>query len=399
MSGRSDAPVVVVGGGLAGLSFAGALRQGGYQGALTLVAAEAEAAYDRPPLSKGFLLDGDAQRIRLDESRLTDVRVLRGVQAQTLDLQDRSLRLGSGEELPWGTLVLATGARPRVLPALEATNRPVLTLRTLDDARRLRELILPGQHLLLVGAGVIGLELAATARGVGAQVTVLETQPRVMSRTAPPALSAFVQARHRAAGVDLQLGRTISSCQEGAVLLDDGSTIAPDFIVVGIGVRANDELAQAAGLRCDDGIVVDTQGRTSAPGVLAIGDVARQVEPVSGQVMRIETWSNAQNQSAAVARAWLDQAAEGYADVPWYWSDQYDLRIQGTGMPVGERELVRGDVAGGRFTLLQLHGRRLVGATCLNNAKDFGALRKLVGREFEATDAQWIETADLRKLS
>jgi 3-phenylpropionate/trans-cinnamate dioxygenase ferredoxin reductase component len=399
VSAPNAGPVVVVGGGLAGLSFAGALRQGGYAGELAMVCEEAEPPYDRPPLSKAFLQDGDAQRIRLDESRLADVRILRGVGAEAIDLGARTLRLADGQSLPWGTLVLATGASPRTLPALEATGRPVLTLRTLDDARRLRELIQPGRRLLLVGAGVIGLELAATARTAGAEVTVLESQPRVMARSVPPTLSAFVQQRHRAAGIDLRLGRGIASCIPGAVLLDDGSRIEPDFILAGIGVTSNDQLARAAGIRCDDGVYVDARGRSSEPGVLAVGDVARQVEPVSGQVMRIETWANAQNQGAAVARAWLDEAAPAYADAPWYWSDQYDLRIQGVGVPAGEREVLRGDLSGGRFALLQFRGRRLVGATCVNNAKDFGALRKLVGREFEAADAQWAEAPDLRKIA
>jgi 3-phenylpropionate/trans-cinnamate dioxygenase ferredoxin reductase subunit len=398
MSAARAAPVVVVGGGLAGLSFAGALRQGGYDGELTLVSEEAEPAYDRPPLSKGFLQDGDAQRIRLDESRLAGARLLRGVRAETLDLEGRTLTLADGQVLPWGTLVLATGARARSLPTLSAAGVPLLTLRTLADARQLRELIQPGRRLLLVGAGVIGLELAATARGAGCEVTVLEAQPRVMARSVPATLSQFVQARHVAAGVDLRLGRTIASCADGVVQLDDGSHIHPDFIVAGIGVHSNDELASAAGIRCDDGIFVDAYGRTSAPGVLAVGDAARQVEPISGLVMRIETWANAQNQGAAAARAWLDPAAPAYADAPWYWSDQYELRIQGVGVPSGEREVVRGDLAGGKFALLQLNGRRLVGATCMNNGKDFGALRKLVGREFEADDAQWVQAADLRKI-
>lgn len=393
-------PVIIAGGGLAALSFAGALRSGGYEGPLGIVCDETEPAYDRPPLSKGYIKDGDDARIRLDVSRLSSVSWHRGRSAATIDTTARSLLLDNGEALPWGTLVLATGARPRNLPLLAAVCRPVLTLRTLDDARRLRELLLPGRRMLLVGAGVIGLELAATARDLGAEVTVVESQSRVMARSVPMSISRFVEDRHRAAGVDLRLGRAITACAEGVVLLDDGSRIEADAVVAGIGVVANDELARAAGIHCDDGVLVDGYGRTSCPGVLAVGDVARQVHPVSGEVMRIETWANAQNQASAAAKCWLDPTAPPYADAPWFWSDQYDLRLQCAGLPVGARELVRGDPATAKFVLLLLDGKRLVGAACVNNAREFGALRKMIGREFQASDEQWLDAAtDLRKIS
>jgi 3-phenylpropionate/trans-cinnamate dioxygenase ferredoxin reductase component len=398
MSIAPRGPVVIVGGGLAALSFASTLRVAGYAGEITIVGAEAERAYDRPPLSKAFLKDGDAERIRLDDSRLQDVRWRRGRRAEAIDPQAHLLHLADGTALPWETLVLATGARARTLPALAATGRPALTLRELDDARRLRELLQPGTRLLLVGAGVIGLELAATARGLGVDVTVVEAQPRVMSRSAPATLSRFVEARHRAAGVDLRLGRRIEQCLPSAVRLDDGSRVEADIIVAGIGVVANDELARACGICCDDGIFVDGRGRSSCPGVLAVGDVTRQTHPVSGVVERIETWSNAQNQAAAVAKAWLDPAAPPYADAPWYWSDQYELRIQCAGLASGDQELLRGETAAAKFTLLQLAGNRLVGAACVNNARDFGALRKLVGTRIAATPAQLAPLGAGREL-
>ncbi|MEO5671442.1 MAG: FAD-dependent oxidoreductase [Ramlibacter sp.] len=398
MTCAGKSPVVVVGNGLAGLSFAGTIRQGGYVGELTMVSDEAEHPYDRPPLSKAFLKDGDAQRIRLDASRLTDARFIRGVSAEMLDLNSRTLRLTDGQVLPWGTVVIATGAAPRNLPLLGAVGKPVLTLRKLDDARRLRDLIQPGRHLLLIGAGVIGLELAATARQIGCDVTVVESQGRVMNRGVSPTLSEYVKDRHLRAGVDLRLGKSVADCVEGEVILDDGTRIAPDFIVVGIGVRPTDDLARSAGIQCDDGIHVDGHGRTSAEGVLAVGDVTKQLDPVTGQLLRIETWSNAQMQSAAAARSWLNPDAPAYTDAPWYWSDQYELRIQAVGIPCGEREVLRGDMNDGKFTLLQLQGRTLVGAACMNSGKDFGSLRKLVGRSFQADDAEWAAAPDLRKL-
>lgn len=392
-------PVVIVGGGLAALSFAGTLRQGGYVGPLTIVSDEVEYAYDRPPLSKAFLKDGDANKIRLDDSRLADVSWQRGRRATAIDLERHRLALDDGGELEWGTLVLATGSHARSLPMLADLGRPIMTLRTLNDAHRLREQLKPGVRMLLVGAGVIGLELAATARALGVAVTVVEAQDRVMARSVPPTLSRHVEERHRAEGVDLRLGRMIEACESGAVRLDDGSFVDVDVAVAGIGVRPCDELARAAGLQCDDGIVVDAWGRTAIPHILAVGDVTQQPHPITGRLARIETWANAQNQAAAAARAWLDRSSPPYADAPWFWSDQYDLRLQGVGLPSGSRELLRGSKADGRFALLQFDEARLVGASCVNNAKDFAAIRKLVGRSFAIDDAVWTAmTTDLRKL-
>lgn len=398
MNTTASTPVVIVGANIAGLSFATALRSGGYPGPITIVTEETEAPYDRPPLSKGFLKDGDADKIRLDTSKLADVTWLKGVRATAIDPAQRTLQLSQGEALPWGTLVLATGARPRTLPLLEALERPVYTLREMGDARALREHLQPGKRLLLVGAGVIGLELAATASQLGMHVTVLESQERVMARGASERLSHHIEERHRQAGVDLQMGRRIAGVHAGEVHLDDGRTLEVDVAVVGIGVQPNVELAQDCGITCRDGILVDGHGRTSLPGVLAVGDVTCQRHPISGELQRIETWSNAQNQAAAAARFWLDPATPAYEDNPWYWSDQYELRIQSAGLPAGKQEVLRGDPASGKFTLLQLDGNRLVGASCVSNPKDFGILRKLVGSTLSATPLQLADPAvDLRK--
>jgi 3-phenylpropionate/trans-cinnamate dioxygenase ferredoxin reductase subunit len=399
VSAGTASPVVVIGSGLAAVSFATTLRRGGYDGPLRIVGEDAEPPYDRPPLSKSFLKDGDALKIRLDTGPLADVDWVLGRRAAAIDATQRHVALDNGERIAWGTLVLATGTRARPLPVLAPIGCPVLTLRTLDDARRLRALLVPDTRLLLVGAGVIGLELAATARALGASVTVLEAQPRVMVRSVPATLSRFVEQRHRDESVDLRLGRKLLEARPGAVLLDDGSSVAADLVVVGIGVVANDELAAAAGLACDDGIVVDAHGRTAAEGIWAIGDVARQPHPLTGRHQRIETWANAQDQAVAAARRWLDAAAPPYVSPPWFWSDQYELRIQGVGLPGGSNEVVRGDPASGRFSLLQFEGDRLVGATCVSSARDFSPLRKLVGREFPGRVSSFADTAiDLRKL-
>jgi len=393
-------PVVVVGGGLAAVSFASTLRQGGYAGPLQVVADDPELPYDRPPLSKGFILDGDTQRIRLDLARARDVEWLLGVRATAIDRRGRTLALSNGRRIAWGTLVLATGTRARMLGGLEPLRRPVVHLRTLDDASQLRLQLGPASRLLVLGAGVIGLEVAATARSLGVHVTVVEPQARVMARTVPASVSRGLEQRHIAEGVDLRLGRTVASASDGQVVLSDGTCVVADAVLAGIGVVPNDELADAADIACHDGVITDAFGRTSADGVLAVGDVARQPHPISGELQRIETWANAQNQAAACARAWLDPDAPPYADAPWFWSDQYDIRLQGVGLPTGPREVLRGSVAEGRCAWLQFDDRRLVGATCLNTAKDFGVLRKLVGRTFEADADTWSDPSiDLRKIA
>ncbi|HDR8990747.1 TPA: FAD-dependent oxidoreductase [Burkholderia vietnamiensis] len=395
------APVVVLGGGLAGVSFVLGLRSAGFAGTITVVSDEPEPAYDRPPLSKEFLRDGDAEKIRLDLSRAPDVEWLYGVAAQRVDTLAREVYLADGRCLNYGTLVFATGAAPRLLPALQGAPMPVQTLRTLGDAQRIRGALVPGARMLVVGGGVIGLELAATARALGVSVTLVEFLPRLMSRCASPTLSAFVAQHHVKQGVDLRLGRSVTGFSGSQVTLDDGSQIAVDLVVVGIGVSANDALAREAGVACDDGIFVDGYGRTTCPNVYAIGDVTRQRHPVSGRFERIETWSNAQSQGLAVARTLLNPGALAYADLPWYWSEQYALRLQVAGLPQGDEEIVRGNLAAGdKFTLIHFLRGQIVGASCVNNTRDFTALKRLITSGARPDRAALADLAtDLRKLA
>jgi 3-phenylpropionate/trans-cinnamate dioxygenase ferredoxin reductase subunit len=278
---------------------------------------------------------------------------------------------------------------------------PVLTLRTLGDAQRIRSgLLQPGARLLVIGGGVIGLELAATARALGVAVTLVEFLPRLMSRGASATLASFVARHHAEQGVDLRFGRSVTGFSRNHIVLDDGSQIAADLVVVGIGVTANDALARAAGIACDDGIFVDGRGRTTCPNVYAIGDVTRQRHPVSGRFERIETWSNAQNQGLAVARALLDPAAPPYGDLPWYWSDQYALRIRVAGLTHGDDEIVRGDMASGeKFSLIHLLRGQVVGASCVNNTSEFTSLKRLITSGARPDRAALADPAtDLRKL-
>lgn len=393
-------PVLVLGGGLAAVSFVCGLRAGGFGGGICVVEAEGEAPYDRPPLSKEFQRHGDAEKIRLDLSRAPGVDWVRGDGAAALDTVQRKVRLLSGRTLDFGTLVLATGARPRTIAALTPAPVPVFTLRTIDDARRIRSLLSAGVRLLVVGGGVIGLELAASARGLGCDVMVAEALDRLMNRCCPTTLADVVARTHRDNGVDLRLNTQVSGFSGNQASLSDGTTFAADLVVVGIGVVPNDELAREAGIACDDGVFVDGHGRTTCAGVRAIGDVTRQRNPISGRFERIETWSNAQNQGAALARTLLDPSAAPYADVPWYWSDQYDLRIQVAGLPIGDEEIVRGEVGPGRkFSLIQLRQGRAVGVACVSNPRDFSALRRLLSSDHLPDRAALSDpSADLRKL-
>lgn len=393
-------PVVVLGGGLAAVSFVGGLRAGGFAGGIVVVGDEAEPPYDRPPLSKEFQREGAVEKIRLDLGRARDVEWLRGTPASKVDTRRKEVQLADGRCLGYGTLVFATGATPRRLPALQQAPMPVLTLRALADAQRIRAALAPGVRLVVIGGGVIGLELAATARGMGATVTVIESLGRLMSRCASATLAAVVAQAHVEQGVDLRLGRHVTGFAGAAVALDDGSAVQADLVVVGIGVVANDDLARAADIACDDGIFVDCLGRTTCPGVYAIGDVTRQRNPISGRFERIETWSNAQNQGLAVARTLLDPAASPYADIPWYWSDQYDLRMQVAGVSQGDDEIVRGDAApGSKFSLIQLHRGRAVGVTCVNNVREFSSLKRLLGEVALPDRAALADPGtDLRKL-
>jgi 3-phenylpropionate/trans-cinnamate dioxygenase ferredoxin reductase subunit len=399
MEGKSAGPVVVLGGGLAAVSFVTALRSHGHDGEVVVVSEEHEPAYDRPPLSKEFQRDGDTEKIRLDLRGAHDVEWMRGVRADSLDVRARQVRLADGRVVGWGSLVIATGTAARTLASLATAPMPALTLRTLGDARRVRERLVAGARVVIVGGGVIGLELAATGRGLGASVTVVEALPRLMNRCASPTLSSFLADHHRDQGVDLRLGRGVGGIENGRLLLDDGSPLDADMVVVGIGVTANDDLARAAGIACDDGIFVDGHGRTTCPGVWAIGDVTRQRHPVSGRFERIETWSNAQKQSAATARALVDPDAPAYQEVPWYWSDQYALRMQVAGLAYGDDEVVRGDIGQGKFSLVQLQQGRIVGAACVNNAREFMALKRLIAAGAKPQRALLADSAaDLAKM-
>ncbi len=372
--------VVIVGAGLAGFNVASQLVQQGYPGRVTLVGEEPWPPYDRPPLSKQFQLDGDEPELWLAPELPPEVVQLRKRKVLAIDTQRRQLSLDDGSTLAWDRVVLATGSRARRLAHLEGSPR-VRVLRTLEDARAIRAALQSVASLLVIGAGPIGLELAASAAQMGVAASVVELAPRVMSRSVPADMARVVLDYHRSQGLAIHLGRTVSAFDEaaGEAILDDGQRVPAGLVVVGIGVQANDELAAHAGIACDDGIFVDAWCRTTASGVYAVGDVTRQRNPVTGRFERIETWSNAQGQGQALA-AMLCKPAEAkpFVAVPWFWSDQGKARLQVAGAIQGDTQAWRTDAASGGRILVQWTRGCVTGVATLNAARDFVQLKRLI---------------------
>jgi NADPH-dependent 2,4-dienoyl-CoA reductase/sulfur reductase-like enzyme len=378
--------VVVIGAGQAGGRAIEALRGNGYTLPITLIGSETHLPYERPPLSKEMLLDTASDKIDWVRPASwyaeNDVTLRLGETVTKINRDARSVTLQSGAEVSYDTLILATGATPRALPVPGGDHPRCHTIRTLEDSRSLRRFMVPNAHIVVIGAGFIGLEAAAAARAQGCHVTVLEAAGRVMARGVPARISEIYTSLHRDRGVDLQLGVQILSISGGddaaIVHLEGGSTIRADAIVVGIGVVPEDGLAASCGLATESGIVVDDHGRTSDPCIYAAGDVTRHFNPLLGISLRLESWQNAQNQAIAVARniAGLDTI---YAEVPWFWSDQFGINMQITGLPAPDAtEIIRGDLDGFAGLLLQLEGNRIVCAIGLNASRDLRFAKQII---------------------
>ncbi|RFC71911.1 FAD-dependent oxidoreductase [Streptomyces sp. AcE210] len=402
--------VVVVGAGQAGLETAAALRGRGYEGRITLVGDEPSGPCDRPPLSKGYLAGTvPAADIALRPPSFyaaQDIELLSGDRVASVDRERRTVLLESGLRLPYGALVLATGCRPRTLPVPGASLTGVLTLRGLADAEDLRlRLSGPTRSVVVVGAGFIGLEVAATARGLGHDVTVVEAQPRALARALTPQMSAQVVAEHRAQGVRMLLGREVSALYgdaEGRVQvmeLADGERMAADLVVVGVGVLPNTRLALTADLVVGDGIVVDERLRTEDPDIYAVGDCARFPSPHAGRYLRLESVQNATDQARCVAAAICGEPY-AYTAVPWFWSEQYAMRLQMAGLTAAHDETVTvGDPDGGRFSVLCFRAGRLIGAESMNRPADHGIARRLLTTGTHLTPETAREPGfDLKKL-
>ncbi len=383
-----SAPIVVVGGGLAAGTFVTQLREHGHDGEVVLLAEEAHAPYERPPLSKDLLLDkGTPDDAAVHEPAWYaehDVDLRTSTSATAIDVAGRRVQAG-GEWLDYDELVLATGARPRHLPLADDSGAPAVYLRTLDDSLALRTRLTEGTRIGIIGAGWIGLEVASAARQHGAEVTVLESLDLPLLRVLGSEVSQVFADLHREHGVDLRLGvqvTGISSRGDGAtVALGDGSALDVDLLVVGVGVQPNTELAEAAGLTVDNGIRTDARLRTSDEHVHAIGDVANIDHPVLGHPLRVEHWDTARKHGAALA-ATLAGTPTDAAELPYFFTDQYDLGMEYVGNPGPEgydRVLLTGDVPGRVFRAWWLRGDRVVAGMHANDWDAIDEIRRVVG--------------------
>jgi 3-phenylpropionate/trans-cinnamate dioxygenase ferredoxin reductase subunit len=390
LSGR----IVILGAGHAGGTVAALLRQLGWTGSVALIGDEPLAPYQRPPLSKAWLKgEADAASLALRPDSFyaeQEIELRLSARAVAIDRAAGVVLLEDGERLPYDRLILATGARARriALPGIELEG--VMELRTAADADRLKAALTPPEaggvrRLAVVGGGYIGLEAAASARALGADATVIEMQPRVLARVACEPLSVFMQDYHRQKGVAIELSAGVAGLEGddgrvSGVRLADGRLLACDAALVGVGAMPNQELAQAAGLHCDGGVVVDLTAKTSDPAVYAIGDCTRRPLPLYGQMGRLESVPNALEQ-AKQAAADLCGTKPPACETPWFWSDQYDLKLQIAGLPIGaEQILVRGEPATGRFAVFHLTAdHRVQAVEAINAAPEFMAGRQLIG--------------------
>ncbi len=392
----STGRVVIVGAGHAGGAFALALRKLGFAGTVTVVGEETERPYERPALSKSMLVDHAAQPTFLaDASRWNGIDLRLETLGTGIDRVARTVGTSDGSRLPYDALVLATGGRAR-LPSFPVC-AAIHTLRTAADARRLRAAAATARTAVVIGGGVVGLEVAASLRSRGLRVDVLEAAPRLLGRNVPPHAASWLASLHAAHGVDVHLGQRVAAVSDAAtagacVQMQDGRSLPCDLVVVGIGILPRTELAEAAGLPCRDGVLVDGCYRSVAdPAVLAIGDAAAWPGP-DGPV-REETWDHAQRSAGIAARALLGLPPAA-AEVPWFWTDQYGHTLQVAGTPAAADEVL----GRGATACLYLREGALVGVACLDAPRVFAAARRLIASGARLDRANAANTdIDLRK--
>ncbi|MDN7427636.1 anthranilate 1,2-dioxygenase system ferredoxin--NAD(+) reductase [Burkholderia sp. AU45388] len=380
-------PFVIVGAGHAARRTVEALRERDAAARIVMIGAERELPYDRPALSKDALLsDGGEQRAFIRDAAWYDaqrVELRLGTRVDAIERDARRVRLDDGATLPYAKLVLATGSRVRTFGGAIDEGVAVHYVRTVDDARALRAQLAPGRRVAVLGGGFIGLEVAAAARQLGCDVTVIDPAPRLLQRALPEVVGAYARQLHDARGVNFQMATLPRAIRRapggGAVVETDCGDVPADVVVVGIGVVPNVELAHAAGLDVDNGIRVDAGCRTADAAIFAAGEVTMHFNPLLGRHVRIESWQVAENQPA-VAAANLLGADERYAELPWLWSDQYDCNLQMLGLFGGERTIVvRGDPASGPFAVFGLgDDGKIVAVAAANLGRDIGASRRLI---------------------
>lgn len=392
-----DQDLVIVGGSYAAAQVAASARSAGFAAPIRMISAEPDWPYQRPPLSKGFLLGKvDAKALPLRHEafyRDNGIDVILGTAVASIDRAGRSVTTAAGNRIGYGQLVLAVGAQPRLPPVPGIDLDGVLVLRTLADAVHLRDRLPAMTTAVVIGGGFIGLEVASVLAMLGKTVTVLEAEDRLLGRGAGASLADYVMAVHRARGVDIRL-RTMASRLEGergrvrSVVISDGSTIPADLVVVGIGVVPQTALAEASGLACSGGIDVDRFARTADPTVFAIGDCSWHPGAFARRSLRLESVQHAQDQAKA-AGATIAGRPTPYDAVPWFWSDQYDVKLQMVGLIHGAtHHAVRGAAAGGRFSVFYWHDDRLVAIESVNRPAEHMMGRRLLASGITVSPAE-----------
>lgn len=395
--------VVLIGGGPAAVAAAATLREEGFDGEVFLVTDDDDMPYERPPLSKEFLSTGEDPPLLRPSAWYAEqeVNLLTATRVVRLDAAAQHVTLDDGAVLDYDALLLATGVRAR--PGVTMQHERILSLRARSDARRLRETLVKSSHVVLLGGGFIGSEIAATAVAMGRRVTIVERTQTLMERALGPDLGGVMTDLHRSQGVDLRLGRVVAGCQPtaaGLLVRTDTGTIEGDLVIVGAGCDPNTELATQAGIRAENGIVTDQFCRTSAVGVLAAGDVASSFHPWYGEHIRVEHHDTALRHGAAAARSMLG-SQEPFAEAHWFWSDQYGHNLQQVGRAApGDQMVVRGSLDDLSFTALWLRGSRITKAIAVNRPREALAVRKALFADHEVrADELTDPAADLRRLT
>jgi 3-phenylpropionate/trans-cinnamate dioxygenase ferredoxin reductase subunit len=373
---------VILGAGQAGYWVARTLRDRGFPGDVILIGDEPHPPYERPPLSKDVLRGLKQPKTtylatfeRLLEQR---IRPMLGITVREIDRAAKTVILEDARTVRYDTLVITTGGRGRSITLPGAVDDRLHFLRTIEDSTSISAVLARGAPLLVIGGGWIGLEVAAAARMAGVAVTLVEAAPRLCMRALPSAPADFLLRLHRRQGVDVRLGCVVERLADGTATLSTGEEVPYGALILGVGMIPNAELAMAAGLAIDDGILVDSAMRTSDPAIFAAGDVARYHSARFGRSMRLESWSNAQDGGIAVARAIMGDGGT-YDPIPWFWSDQYHVNLQVLGIPEPHHDvMVRGDVTSGAYSLIYMSDRAIAAAVSINQPRDNRILRKMM---------------------
>ena len=402
-----DAAYVIVGGGQAGAWVAKTLRSAGCTDRIVLIGDEHVAPYEHPPLSKDVLKGAappaSTTVLTLDDAGELNIELWLGESVRTIDRAAHRVTCASGRAIEYTKLFLTTGSRVRTIPTPGLPDDRVHYLRTLADAERLHDALLRFRRVLVIGGGWIGLEVAAVARGLDRQVSLVEMAPRLCARALPPAISDYLRELHARQGVELHLGTAATLTWNGSAIeatLTGGETVTADIVVIAVGIVPNVELASGCGLAVDNGIVVDAHGRTSDPDIFAAGDVTNHPCPHAGARVRLESWDNAQNQAIAAARAALGAEA-GYDEIPWFWSDQYDVNLQILGLPpAGVEPARRGDPASGSCLWFFWRDGRIASVIGVNTPRDIRIVKKwMKENRFPDPQALMDETGKLQRLA